>query len=228
MTEPNVLLGGYRITTIVTGAEWAENCYLILDILSGEQTLIDPGGDAERTVQAILDGGGQLNHILLTHAHHDHVGAVAAVCRRFKLSCAIHKNDVRLLRHAPMYALRFARLEIEVPEPFEAFEGSPEFTPGKQPIRVIHTPGHTAGSVCYHLNDFVFTGDTLLRQHVGRTDLPGGDPEQLKNSVVRLLTGLPENTMIFPGHGSTWTIGEARGWWKSAAALPPMFTQMGV
>jgi glyoxylase-like metal-dependent hydrolase (beta-lactamase superfamily II) len=132
---------------------------------------------------------------------------------------------MRLLRHAPLYALRFARQEIEQPEPFVVFDGQPGFDLGKQPIHVIHAPGHTAGSVCYRFDGLVFTGDTLLRQHVGRTDLPGGDAAQLKNSINLLLTGLPEDTILFPGHGRPWTIGEARVWWQKAAAAPPAYNQ---
>jgi glyoxylase-like metal-dependent hydrolase (beta-lactamase superfamily II) len=79
--------------------------------------------------------------------------------------------------------------------------------------------------VCYRFEGFVFTGDTLLRQHVGRTDLPGGDGAQLKHSIDLLLTGLPEDTTLFPGHGRPWTIGEARVWWQKAAAAPPAYNQ---
>ena len=130
MTTGTARVGDVTITTIVTGARWAENCYLVSHSPSGDQVLIDPGGNADAIVQAVLDGAGPLNHILLTHAHHDHVGAVAAVCRRFGLACAVHKADVRLLRHAPLYALSFARQEIEPPEPFVAFDGATGFDLG--------------------------------------------------------------------------------------------------
>ena len=202
MTEQTVTSSGeYQITTIVTGELWKENCYLVNHLPSGEQVLIDPGDDPDLIVQAVLDGGAKLRHILLTHAHHDHVGAVAALCRRFGLPCDVHKGDARLLRHAPMYASRFAGKRIEPPEPFRAYEDQPVFQLGERSIETIHTPGHTSGSVCSKVGDFVFTGDTLLYERVGRTDLPGGDAALLVTSVRWLMEHLPNDTIMF----RTWS-----------------------
>lgn len=220
-------LGEYQIVTLVTGGAWKENCYLICHVPSGEQALIDPGDDPDAIVQAVLDGSNELRYILLTHAHHDHVGAVAAVCRRFALPCLVHPGDVRLLRHAPMYAMRFAQKQIEPPEPFCTYENQPAFQLGERFIEVIHTPGHTPGSACYSFGDFIVTGDTLLYQHVGRVDLPGSDVELLTASVNHLLELLPGDMLMFPGHGPPWSISEAQAWWQDAAASPPLFTQLG-
>lgn len=217
-------LGEYEITTIVTSDSWRENCYLVRHSPSEELALIDPGDDPDSIFQAVLERGARLRHILLTHAHHDHVGAVAALCRRFGRTCDLHKGDMRLLRHATIYAMRFAGKQIEPPAPCRTFEGQPAFQLGDRSIEVIHTPGHTPGSVCYYLDGFVFTGDTLLYRNVGRTDLPGGDAKVLVTSVMRLVERLPVDTVIFPGHGRPWTLAEARSWWAGVAMEPPQYS----
>jgi hydroxyacylglutathione hydrolase len=217
LTETAVQANEFFVAATITDPRWKENCYIVQHQTSREQVLIDPGDRADAIMQAIADGGGQLRHILLTHTHFDHVGAAAAISKLFGLPCRLHKDDVRLLHHAPMYALRFAGKSIEMPVSYQALDDKPlQF--GEQTIEVIHTPGHTRGSVCYQIGGLLFTGDTLLRQRVGRTDLPGGDPVPLKESINRLLTELPEDTPLFPGHGRPWTIGEARAWWSAAAA----------
>jgi len=225
--EATLSLGQYRILRIVTGEAWRENCYLVTHVPSGEMALVDPGDDADSVIRAVLGGGTRLHHILLTHAHHDHVGAVAALCRRFGLACDVHKDDARLLRHAPMYAMRFARKHIEPPAPFRVFEDQPALQLGERSVQVIHTPGHTSGSVCYDFRGFVFTGDTLLYQRVGRTDLPGGDAKLLAASVSRLVERLPGDTVMFPGHGRPWTLAEAQNWWRGVAASAPQHKQFG-
>lgn len=215
--------GDLRVETIVTRGPWRENCYLVEHAPSGEQAVIDPGGDAERIVAALAARGGPVRHLLLTHAHHDHVGAAAAVARHFGLTCLLHGADERLLRHAPMYALRFAGKRIEPPRPYATFREPPELGLGPHPIRAVHTPGHTPGSVCFRVGDLAFTGDTVLRESVGRTDLPGGDWEVLAATVTALLEALPPRTTLLPGHGGTWTAAEARAWWPGAAASRPAY-----
>lgn len=212
-----ITLGSYRIVTIETEKPWAENCYLISHLPSGEQVVIDPGGNADSIIRAIHDNGIRLRYILLTHAHHDHVGAAAKISRLFDLPCSVHRNDARLLRQAPLYALRFAHKQIQAINYTETFDDQFSFSFGDQIIKVIHTPGHTPGSVCFLLDNFIFTGDTLMKQNIGRTDLPGGDQELLTSSITRLLSCLPEGAVLFPGHGEKWQRERARTWWKQAA-----------
>jgi hydroxyacylglutathione hydrolase len=211
-------LGQHLVLRFVTGEAWRENCYLVTHTPSGEMALVDPGDNADSIILAVLENGKRLQHILLTHAHHDHVGAVAALCRKFDLACYVHKHDVRLLRHAPMYAMLFARKHIEPPAPFRVLENEPKLRLAERAIQVIHTPGHTFGSVCYEFGGFVFTGDTLLYKQVGRTDLPGGDAKSLAASVSWLTEHLPGETIVFPGHGRPWTLGEAKNWWQEGAS----------
>jgi hydroxyacylglutathione hydrolase len=217
-------VGSFRVTTLVTGGSWRVNCYLIRSLESGEQVLIDPGGDEEMLAQHVLAAGGPVVRVLLTHGHHDHVGAVAAVCRHFELPCDVHADEARLLRHAPMYAMRFAGRRIEDPRPIRHLATDTPIPFGGAEIGVVETPGHTPGSVCYVLPGVVFTGDTLLRESVGRTDLPGGDAATLAASVTSLLRGLAPDTLLLPGHGGPWSAGEASEWWARVADAPPELT----
>jgi len=210
----------------VTGGRWAENCYLVTHACSGEAVLIDPGSDAREIEHLLNEKRATLRHILLTHAHFDHVGAVAAICRATGLSCRLHSADARLLRHAPMYAELFSHESIEMPGPCCFFE-SEEFDMGGRRVAALHTPGHTAGSVCYSFPDFTFTGDTLLRQSVGRTDLPGGNAAVLSSSVSRLIDSLADGIVLFPGHGPEWRTEDARDWWSRLQTEPPRFTLQG-
>jgi len=212
--ENKTTIGEYQISTLVTGG-WKENCYLIKHLPGGELALIDPGDDAERIVKIILDAGAKLKHIFLTHAHHDHIGAAAAVSRKFNLPCILHENDKRLLRHSPMYALRFEGRQIKAPTFLSTFGGEPTFDFGNQQIQTFYTPGHTNGSVCYAFDGFIFTGDTLLNHELGRTDLPGSDAHQIKKSAKRLINSVSDDAIIFPGHGDLWTMEEAKIWWST-------------
>jgi glyoxylase-like metal-dependent hydrolase (beta-lactamase superfamily II) len=220
LSKKAVVIGEYRITTI-TGDYERENCFLVGHIPSGEQVVIDPGNHSDVIKQVAAKGGTRLRNVLLTHAHYDHVGAVAILCRDYGIPCDVHKDDARLLRQAPVYALRFAKRRIELPGPARLFDGKHMFSFGERTIQVVHTPGHTPGSVCYSFSGFAFTGDTLMHQLVGSTDLPGGDVATLSLSIDRLLESLPDDTILFPGHGVPWTLKEAKVWWQGRSTTDP-------
>ena len=217
-------IGDWSIATFVTGGNWKENCYLVEHRPTGEMALIDPGADDGEIAARVVAAGGRLCHLLLTHAHHDHVGAVAALASQFGVTCRLHGSDVRLLRHAPMYALRFSQLTIEAPGAHEVF-GPDELTIGGTAIQILHCPGHTTGSVCLAWAGFAFTGDTLLHEIVGRVDLPGSQPEALVPSIEVMLASLPPATVLLPGHGRPWTISEARQWWTELKGPAPVYKE---
>lgn len=210
-------IAGFDIMTFMTGGTWRENCYLVRDIATNEMAIIDPGEYNGEIGATIRQNGDALRFILLTHAHHDHIGGVAALNRQYGLPCHLHQGDVRLMHHAPMYAWRFAQKRIEKTESFMVFAPETRIYLGGLPIEIIHTPGHTMGSVCYSIDGAVFTGDTLFHQRVGRTDLPGSAADLMQASIDRLMSEAKPEAVIFPGHGKPWTVVEARHWWQSFA-----------
>lgn len=214
--------GNYQIACLVTGEKWKQNTYVVTHIASSNTIIIDPGNNPERIIQLIQNVGGKVTRILVTHPHHDHVGAASQISEYFNVACEVNKLDIRLLMHAPMYALRFANSTIPAITHFQSFEEL-GIRAEEPEVRSFHTPGHTKGSVCYIFNGFVLTGDTLLYKNIGRTDLPGSNPEDIAGSIERLLNELTDETILFPGHGKPWSVGEAKKWWQEAGASPPTY-----
>lgn len=214
------LFGDCTVTCIVTGAEWRQNSYIVSHGPSAQAVLIDPGDDAEAIISQVKDRGETVTRILLTHPHHDHVGAAAQVSAYFRVPCELHSQDIRLLMHAPMYALRFANKKILPVPDYRGFETL--CLSGAPALRAVHTPGHTKGSVCYLFDGFAMTGDTLLCRHIGRTDLPGASAAQIVMSIDLLLSELADETVLFSGHGKPWTAGEAKQWWQELPVTPPV------
>jgi glyoxylase-like metal-dependent hydrolase (beta-lactamase superfamily II) len=206
--------GDCSVRAITTG-RWKEHCYVVRHVPSSEAIVIDPGEEADAIVAAMRADGAVPGAIVLTHAHYDHVGALAALGREFGIPFYLHEADAKLLRRAAMYALRFDGLVLAAPG-----EGRDVLTAdlrlGGRPVRALHVPGHTEGGMAYAFEGFTFTGDTLLFQTVGRTDLPGGDARALRASVPRLLDWVGgDDTVLFAGHGRPWTAGDARRWWQT-------------
>lgn len=207
-----MIVGDYNIVTIPTG-RWRENCYLVRHISTGDLVLVDPGDDAHLILNAIEDEGAKLRLVILTHAHHDHIGAVKAVCEKFQLYFYLHKAEVKLLNRASTYALAFEKKNIQISKNYRLF-GSEDLVWGGEAINVMHLPGHTPGSVCFYFGGIAFTGDTLLNEFIGRTDLPGADVATLGKSITYMLRTLPPETLLFPGHGKPWTVAAATRWWE--------------
>lgn len=208
------------VVTIVSGEPWRQNCYLVLDQLSSEAMLIDPGDNASAILATIDEYQPSSVEILLTHGHHDHVGAAADVAEKLGTPCLIHEADARLARQAPLWAFRFSGKRIRAPEPLEPF------ITWKRPFgqgfaASIHTPGHTPGGVCYIFPGFAVTGDTLLARKIGRTDMPGSDLGLLRTSVDEVLSSVDDDVVLFGGHGKPWRAREAREWWNNARHAPP-------
>jgi len=183
--------------------------------------IVDPGGADEELLDYISEKKANTIEIMLTHGHFDHVGGVPYLFKSYNVSkIYIHKNDGFYLgkgakeKHiecfTPIRMDRYIKaLKDEFPDATDYVSEGDEING----FKVLHTPGHTEGSVCYYnkQENILFSGDTLFRRSRGRTDLLGGNEEELMNSLKRFLT-LPKETVVYPGHGANTTIGEEVAW----------------
>jgi glyoxylase-like metal-dependent hydrolase (beta-lactamase superfamily II) len=126
----------------------------------------------------------------------------------------VSAEDERIVRQAPVYAAAFGQTKIRVPTRLRFTDGA-DVRLGAKWVNIAAVPGHTPGSLAFSIGRLVFTGDTLLREHTGRTDFPLSEPARLVRSIDSLLDGMPEGARLFPGHGRPWIGDEARSWWAS-------------
>jgi glyoxylase-like metal-dependent hydrolase (beta-lactamase superfamily II) len=174
-----------------------EITYLITDEATGLQAVIDPGYFGNDVRKDIPDGN-KLKYMLLTHGHHDHFLAAQEYLNEYgDLTFAVPHNDAELIKSEP-YAC---------PEPTLLLKEGDVITLGETKLRVIETPGHTGGGICFLTDRELFSGDTLFKLSVGRTDLPTGDWDTLLNSITQKLYTLDDDLVVFPGHGLPTTIG---------------------
>ncbi|MBU1089635.1 MBL fold metallo-hydrolase [Patescibacteria group bacterium] len=192
------------INKVQTGS-LEENCW-ILKNTQKRAVIIDPGSDAAGILGGI--GVAKVEWILLTHSHSDHLGALAEIARQTGAPIAIHLNEAEIVASGEPNPPDFS-LKLEPVAVAKKLEDGDILKFDDERIEVIHTPGHTQGSCCFRINNELFSGDTLFRENVGRTDLPGGDAEALRESLRKLLK-LPPEIIVHPGHGENWTIGKAQ------------------
>jgi len=197
-----------RIQTITVGA-FQENTYLVVDERSNRAVIVDPGGEAERLIEAIEASGAALDAIWVTHAHVDHVGAIASIKRKWDVPIYLHPLDRRLYeavsRQAEVYGLPFE----EPPPPDREFVDGQNVKVGEQEMQVMHAPGHAPGHVVIYGDGIALVGDCLFAGSIGRTDLPFSNPPHLAATLEKL-AALPPETVVYPGHGVETTIGEER------------------
>jgi glyoxylase-like metal-dependent hydrolase (beta-lactamase superfamily II) len=209
--------GNYTIFKLVTEDFLKENCYVVKNNSTNNAIIIDPGYNIEEITRLVQEYNMKAECILLTHAHFDHLGTSAELQASLDIPCNIHKSDKRLLVHADMYAQRFAGKRVKIPREMIYFESGYSFKFGEDDCSLIHTPGHSAGGVCIMFKGFIFTGDTLFFESIGRTDLPTGDIVQLSKSIDTIMD--LDNAIILPGHGCNWTIKEAKAWWRRKRSI---------
>jgi len=197
-----------EVTTVVVGP-FQQNCRIVKDGASGEGVIVDPGDEAERILAAVEASGARVTMILATHAPLDHVGAVAAVKRALGVPFALHRADFDLLAALPEHGAMFGIHGLEVPTVDLDLADVTSIPFGADEIRVVPTPGHTPGGVTFFFGEQGFFGDTLFRMSVGRTDL-GGDAQVYARTLRETVLGLPDETVVYTGHGPDTTIGIER------------------
>lgn len=188
-------------------SEYGTNNYLFVDESSKEAALVDCTGELEEVKRDLAALGARLKYILLTHAHFDHIVAAADFLKHFEgAKLCLHKEDKFLLDNIGTQCALFGLPCIEKPRvDFEIDENS-QLALGEENIKIIHTPGHSLGSVCFLIDGKLCSGDTLFFEEIGRCDLPGGSFEQIEKSIREKLFTLEDATPVYPGHGQDSTI----------------------
>ncbi len=180
-----------------------------------EAIVIDPGDEADELLGAVRDHGLDVVHILLTHAHIDHVTGVGLVKQALDAPVYLHKDDLPLYEHTVQQGQMFG-FTVQQPPPVDVFYDLSPIHFGDYEVRVHHTPGHCPGGVCLQVGKkgeaatHLFVGDTLFAGSIGRTDLPGGNHDVLMRSITGVLFALGDAATVHPGHGPDTTIGRER------------------
>ena len=194
-----------EVRGLIVGA-FQENCWVIGNRRTGEAICIDPGEQAEDIVHMASEMGVKIKLIANSHAHLDHVLGVRGVQSDDNAQFLLHEADLDILQGAAESAARFGMQVEQPPDPDHYIEDEQRVEVDGVALQVIHTPGHTRGSVCFYGHGALFSVDTLFRNSIGRTDLPGGDYAQEMSSIVDKLLMLPDDTIVLPGHMEQTTL----------------------
>lgn len=197
------------INRLVVGSLSA-NCWIVGSGPEGEGIVIDPGGNAEVIHKAIVDSGLDIKVIVLTHGHSDHIAALYEIQDSTGAEVAIHVADADFLEGRGSLSSQFGISYKTPPTPDRLLREGDIIDIGSLSFSVVHTPGHTPGSICLLTEGKVFTGDTLFRRGIGTTLMPGSSRRQLIDSIHTRLMVLPDSTIVYPGHGRETTIGAER------------------
>ncbi len=187
------------------------NCYLVADEHSRRAAVIDPGDEAERILAVIKKHRMQVDLIVLTHGHFDHLGAAGAIRTATGAPVAVHEAELETVRTARLRAKLFAGLDIDdPPSPDQLLHDNDIVRIGDQPFSVVFTPGHSPGHITLVGDGVAFDGDVVFAGGIGRTDLPGGDYQVLMASIAARILTLTDDTVLYPGHGPATTVGRER------------------
>ncbi len=186
--------------------EFETNTYLAWDDTSRQAMLIDPAQAAVEVLDYIRQNDLKVKCIVNTHGHADHIGGNVFFREKLSVPVCIHADDAPLLTDGKLNLSAFLECDLTLPAADRLLQDNDTLELGQVPVRVIHTPGHTQGCICLLAEDLLFSGDTLFYHDIGRTDLPGGNYEQILESIRAKLLILTPETLVLPGHGPNSTI----------------------
>ena len=192
-----------------TVGAFQENSYLIVDPATQSGVLVDPGAEGEALIEMVRTSGATLEAIWLTHAHIDHIGAIADVKRVWNVPVFLHPADQPLYDRGAMQAAVYGISFEQPPAPDRALAEGDVVSVGSLEFDVLHVPGHAPGHVAFVREGHMIGGDLLFAGSIGRTDLPLSNPDHMMESLERV-AALPEQTVVYPGHGPTTSIGRER------------------
>jgi glyoxylase-like metal-dependent hydrolase (beta-lactamase superfamily II) len=197
------------------------NCFLVGCPETKEALVVDPGDDAEEILGRAEELGLSVKAIVLTHGHVDHVCAAPAVKEATGAEILLHADDVPLLEHGREMAAMFGWFVSRSPTADRTIAEGDEVKAGTLSFRVLHTPGHSPGGICLVGDSCAFVGDLIFAGSIGRCDLPGGSERVLLKAVREKIFTLPDETVLYPGHGPETTVGEEK-------ASNPFFREGGI
>jgi hydroxyacylglutathione hydrolase len=194
-----------NVETITVGP-LAVNCYIISDPESNEAILIDPGSEAKRIINLIEVRNLKLKSIINTHCHIDHIAEVKSIQDHFNAPFLIHENELPVLKMLSKSDGLFGIGVSGIPEVSDYLIPDQEISFGQLTGKILYTPGHSPGGISISILNHVFVGDCLFKNSIGRTDLHGGNYDELISSIMTKLFTLPDDTIVHPGHGPLTTI----------------------
>ncbi|MDK2798462.1 MAG: hydroxyacylglutathione hydrolase [Clostridiales bacterium] len=195
------------ILKVLSVGQLETNCYIFGDDNTGKVVVIDPGDEGEKIYDIIVQNGYIVQYIIATHGHVDHISAIKYLKEKTGAQVVIHKDDSdALINSQKNLSALLGYHSIQVPADIEVVDGQ-ILSVEKYSLQVIHTPGHTPGGICVLVDNLLFSGDTLFEKSIGRTDLPGGNHQQLIQSIKNKLFVLADHIKVYPGHGYQTTIG---------------------
>lgn len=185
--------------------DMANNNYLLMD--NGEAGLIDSTGLIPELDSVLKENNVELKYVFLTHAHFDHIAGVKRLQDKYGVKVYLHEDDKKTLDTTNDFMQAVGLPQIDIPKVDIWLKDGDKVKIGNMEFDVIHLPGHTPGGVGYKIDNMLFSGDTIFMSSVGRTDLPGGDSDTLKKSILDKVFTLDDNTVIYPGHGTDTSVG---------------------
>jgi glyoxylase-like metal-dependent hydrolase (beta-lactamase superfamily II) len=220
MTEPAAAVDDppFRVA-IIPVTPFQQNCSLVWEVATGRAAVVDPGGDVERILRVIGEAKVSVEKILITHGHVDHVGGVTELQEKLKVTLGRdvpvegpHRDDAEIIDRLPETARKFGLVGVLPMQTDRWLEESDTVEVGEIRFEVLHCPGHSPGSVVFFQREagFALVGDVIFQNSVGRTDLPGGDHDQLIASIRDKLLPLGDDVAFLPGHGATSDLGTER------------------